>query len=238
MKITNRSGWVGVILIILGVLFLIENLALPFLHIPRIFFSWSFILVVIGVLVLINSRKSIIGFALLFVGGISMASKILDYSFRGFIYEYWPLMLIAVGAYLLYQKGSNGEADKEKNVNENNIYSDSVNSYIDEIAILSSVKRKYKINDFRGGKVTAILGGVELDFYDSNLADGEQRLEITSLFGGVDLYIPPDWRVIVKTASIFGGTDDKRRRDGAVLQENKVLVIEGVALFGGVDIKN
>ena len=60
-------------------------------------------------------------------------------------------------------------------------------------------------------------------------------LEVVQIFGSTKLIIPPHWEVQSKTATVFGGIEDKRSAP-ATGNPEKVLVFEGVTFFGGVTI--
>jgi hypothetical protein len=38
--------------------------------------------------------------------------------------------------------------------------------------------------------------------------------------------------------AIFGGVDDKRQISGVKLDPNKVLILDGTCMFGGIEIKS
>jgi len=95
--------------------------------------------------------------------------------------------------------------------------------------------------DFQGGDVTAIFGGVELDMTEANMQAKEATLAITAIFGGVEIRVPPNWQVAFRGAPIFGGIEDKTRTARVEDPANsnlKVLVITGAVIFGGLEIKN
>ena len=92
--------------------------------------------------------------------------------------------------------------------------------------------------DFKGGKLTAILGGSSIDLRNANLSEGENVLDIFTLFGGASLLVPQDWTIKVEVFSIFGGFGDKRNSSVKVMPHpNKVLIVKGFVMFGGGDIK-
>ena len=70
------------------------------------------------------------------------------------------------------------------------------------------------------------------------LADGDNVLEIIAIFGGTTLIVPNDWRVNLDILPIFGGFGDKRIKDpNKTFLEGRSLIIKGVVLFGGGEIK-
>jgi hypothetical protein len=64
-------------------------------------------------------------------------------------------------------------------------------------------------------------------------------LDINSIFGGVELIVPENWRIAVRGVGIFGAFEDKtippRPDVGVVLPE---LVVTGSAIFGGATVRN
>jgi len=61
---------------------------------------------------------------------------------------------------------------------------------------------------------------------------------VTAVFGGAKIIVPPGWLVKSEVTAIFGGLDDKRSVQPLVDVPTKILIIKGVAMFGGVDIRN
>jgi Domain of unknown function (DUF1707)/Cell wall-active antibiotics response 4TMS YvqF len=58
-------------------------------------------------------------------------------------------------------------------------------------------------------KITAltVFGGATLDFREAVLPQQEITLHATSIFGGVDIVVPPEMRVIDSGIAIFGGRE-------------------------------
>jgi len=61
---------------------------------------------------------------------------------------------------------------------------------------------------------------------------------VIAIFGGIKIIIPPSWEVKSEVTAIFGGIDDKRALGQVIEEPRKMIIIKGVALFGGVDIRN
>jgi predicted membrane protein len=60
---------------------------------------------------------------------------------------------------------------------------------------------------------------------------------VVQVFGGTKIIVPANWTVHSEMVAIFGGIEDKRPPQLNVAAE-KVLVIVGTSLFGGIDIKS
>jgi predicted membrane protein len=108
---------------------------------------------------------------------------------------------------------------------------------IDSTSIFGGVKKNVISKDFKGGEVTAIFGGTELNLSQADI-NGKVHLEINQLFGGTKLIIPSNWQVQSDTTSIFGSVEDTRSGSGQYMDPNKVLIIDGSSVFGGISIKS
>jgi predicted membrane protein len=109
--------------------------------------------------------------------------------------------------------------------------------YINETNIFSGSKHKVINQVFRGGKVSNIFGGTEIDLTHATLPEGQTELTIDCIFGGITLIVPDDWKIILNINSVMGGFSDKRLRIGQSSDPGKVLIIRGSAIFGGGEIK-
>jgi predicted membrane protein len=95
--------------------------------------------------------------------------------------------------------------------------------------------------DFQGGQITAVFGGVEIDLTDANMQADEATLDINAIFGGIEIRLPETWQVAFRGTPIFGGISDKtriRRSTDPSDPRRKVLILSGAVIFGGVEIKN
>jgi predicted membrane protein len=103
--------------------------------------------------------------------------------------------------------------------------------------VFNSIHRVIISDNFRGGNITTLFGGTKLDLTQAKLAPGENVLELTTLFGGANIRVPQNWRVILNVTSIFGGFDDKRfgHYNNEETSEG-ILIIKGVTLFGGGEL--
>lgn len=233
----SRSGRVfgGLIIITIGVIFLARQLGVD---LPYWFISWPMILIAVGLyLGFRHSFRGPVWLILIAIGSIFLIDKIYrDVDFSRF---FWPVLLISIGLILiirpkkkyLEQHGSKTDGP----VNEGQTADD----YIDSMIIFGGVKKQVISKSFGGGKLTTIFGGTELDLTQADV-NGRILLDITQIFGGTKLIVPPHWRIQSDDlVSIFGGMDDKRPlQQGPPAETNKVLVLTGTCLFGGIDIKS
>ncbi|MEN8194211.1 MAG: DUF5668 domain-containing protein [Bacteroidota bacterium] len=214
----------GLIIILAGGLLLLRNLDFIDFTIPSVIFSWQAILIIVGALLFINSQNKSVGLVLMIVGVL------------GIIPEYWPIVLILLGLFIIFRKNGFSFANK---AGVSNLDDDSVNEKINEISFFGGGDRNFHINNLKGGSISAIFGGSSINLNDCTLAEGENIIDLFFVFGGSSFIIPGNWKVQVQTTSIFGGFSDKRIIPTAdQITNDRVLIFKGLILFGGGEIKN
>jgi hypothetical protein len=103
------------------------------------------------------------------------------------------------------------------------------------VSVFSAVNRKVFSKNFVGGEIVCVFGGSEVNFMNADISAGTVELEVVCIFGGATLFIPPNWHVRSEMGSVFGGVDDKRKNP--VPDHSRTLIIKGVCIFGGLEIK-
>jgi len=242
MSTQNKHSWIGIILVAVGGLLIIDNFGIVDFNVRHLIFSWRTIALVIGIIILSNSKSSMVGIIFVLIGLWGWATHILPWFDNITFGDIWPLILIVIGLSLLLKKKP---AIENKTYNQNNFCYDSFGAstesqssdeLLDEVAIFTSTRKNIISQNFKGGKVSSIFGGVNLDFAKAKLAHGENHLEIACIFGGCKIYIPRGWKVIVNVTSVFGGIDDKRFVNYDIPDSDGVLIIKGAVIFGGAEI--
>lgn len=126
-------------------------------------------------------------------------------------------------------------------------WQDSSQPVLDDVFIFWGGRRRILSRNFIGGDIVAIFGGFEIDLTQADFSAPEIVIEMVAIFGGGELRVPPNWEVIVENVGIFGGTSDRTWHPNAVppgaaaptpALPIKRLIIKGVAIFGGLTIKN
>jgi predicted membrane protein len=108
--------------------------------------------------------------------------------------------------------------------------------FIDATAVLGGFNRKSSSQQFRGGDVTAIMGGGKLDLREAKIQGNEAVLDIFTLMGGMEIMVPHEWVIEQRFTPILGGYEDRTRQDGQ--PGAKKLAIKGVTIMGGVVVTN
>ena len=101
------------------------------------------------------------------------------------------------------------------------------------VAIYDGIVLKSRAKAFTGGSMLAWFGGIDVDLRDAELAPAA-RLNVRTLFGGIDIKTPPSWRVESSVKALAGGVDAPTPTDDAA--DAPVLNLEGMALFGGIAV--
>lgn len=222
---SNTRLLIGLVLIFFGAVFFLDNFAIIPFHIPFYFHRWQWIFVIIGIILLFTSDNK--------TGGIVLTSLglVMLFGFR----IIWPFLLIGIGIHFLLKRNS---PFSRSSVHNGSGGVSGSQDYIDDVSIFGGGTKIIQSSNFKGGRITAIFGGSEINFKQCILSDGRSVLDIVAIFGGTTLIIPPDWRVVLDVVPIFGGFSDNRIKDpNLVYRDDKTLVVKGFVLFGGGEIK-
>lgn len=84
-------------------------------------------------------------------------------------------------------------------------------------------------------RIVNIFGGTDLDFTEAVFSASTTYITTFCLFGGVDVRVREGLRSVSKAVCIFGGVDN--RGPSTADPNSPLLVVEGLVLFGGIDIK-
>ena len=236
----------GILLMVIGVLFLGFNFGLIDSPLKRVIFSWPMILIVIGASKVY--RRDYFTAAILFIIGFFFIMPRIIHAYPqnfpgmdgSFTHVYWPLLLIAGGILMilkrLYGKPCENTKMHAKHYNRHHSYNGPIGSF-SKNSIFGGGEHIVLEPDFKGGEINAVFGGLTLDLRHTNLSEGVSRLEVNAVFGGVTIFVPNDWFVETHIDAVFGGFEDKRMVKLPVDTERK-LVITGACVFGGGELSN
>jgi hypothetical protein len=226
----------GAFLLIAGAVLFLKNLDTG---LPGWLFSWQMFLIGLGVFFgLKNGFRGPVWLILILIGGFSLQPEVFPFiHLRIFT---WPAILVILGIYFIVKPRSrerNLPSDLEpfQTTRPGEEFMDG--DKLDITSILGSVKKVVVSKNFQGGEIVSVLGGSDINLTQADI-HGKVRLEATNVMGGTKLIIPPTWDVKSELVAIFGGVEDKRDIRSANIDPNKVLVLEGTCLFGGIEIKS
>ena len=217
--------FIGIILVLLGAGFLLDKMAIiSFSDLLSTY--WPIILIIIGIKHLFSKEDSYTSGIVLTLVGAFFLLRNLGLLPTDFWKYFWPAVLILVGILIIFGRSRGGGVPISK--------ADDFNHFV----ILSGLASRSISKDFRGGKATAILGGIDLDLRDARIVRESAYLELTAAFGGIDLKVPEEWNVVVTGTPILGGWENKTKTPVGTSENIPTLNIKCFAMFGGVGITN
>jgi predicted membrane protein len=215
----------GVAIAIAGVLFTLDNLHI--LHARDYLRFWPVVLIAIG-LVHVSQAKTAaasIGGGIWILAGTVLLGNRLGFFYAN-IWNFWPLILVLVGGRIVWQT-----------MNANRVPDPGdTSATVSAIAVMGGFERRVTSHEFRGGEITAFMGGGKLDLRDAMPAGGQAVINIFSMMGGFEIIVPETWRVISEVTPFMGGIEDRSRT--STNPTAPCLVLRGFLMMGGVTLKN
>lgn len=214
----NSRALVGVVLVVLGLVLLLDRADV--LDAGALIAAWwPTVFVLGGVLALLDRPPRPISATVLIIIGLSLLAVTTGLLSGEVLAVVWPVALIVLGLWFM-----TGRRLQRSVVDSGDAVSVTVMFGGQELANASP--------QFRGGTVTALFGGVELDLLRAAPAP-DAELNVTVMFGGVDLTVPDDWRVVIDGPAILGGFDNKATVSDPTAP---TLKVRAFAMFGGVEV--
>lgn len=227
----------ALILIVFGCGILISNLNFLSAPLHSIIFSWESLLITLGLVFIFVKKEFFTGMVLVFISVIFISPAIVmfilpDIHINNFNSErlFFPFFTIAIGIYVLVKH----KRCQISNSKENDSQSA---DYVDELKIFSGGETTILSDNFRGGRITCIFGGVQIDCSKAKLSNDFNQLDMFLMMGGCSLIIPSSWNVKMQSTVFLAGISDKRKISVRfITDENKELLIRGIICMGGCEI--
>ena len=225
MKKTSNILW-GIVLIAAGVIWALKEFNIA--NIDVFFDGWWTLLIIIpcGIGLFTEREKmgNIIGIAI----GVFLllcCQDILSFDI------FWKLLIPAIVVLIGIKMVLNG------------LFGNKANKIIKKLrlegkvpktgcAVFSGCDINYGGEVFEGAALTAIFGGVDCDLRGA-VIEKDCAIQVSAIFGGIDIYVPAGINVKVHSNSIFGGASNKT----AIYPDAPTLYISGTCVFGGVEIQ-
>jgi len=227
----NKTFFWALIFIAGGGVFLMRNFGMLDFNIPVKLISWRLIPLIIGINALLR-KDYINGIIAITIATIFYIPDFLTAAERSQYYKLWPLLLVGVGLTILakYMFPQQFESCGSPQIAEDL-------DYIRESNIMAGSSSKFITKNFSGGKVDCIMGGSELNLTEADLLNNA-NLKVFVLMGGIEMRIPKEWNVKLDVFPVMGGVEDKITKfPENVVDKNKVLIITGYVIMGGIEIK-
>jgi hypothetical protein len=259
----NGKVIAGMLLLVIGGILLLRQM--DFFELPGWIWSWPTWVIIWGLYAgAKHNFRNPAWFILLVIGAIGMFNEALPGNhINNFI---WPVIIIGIGMWIILRRNHQFDrkdwkkdwdtkwdwrnqaaqnpidlnanpADASTNVPPNGPSAPYGDEHLDAVSVFGGVKKIILSKDFRGGDIVNIFGGAELDFTQADI-NGRVVIDITQIFGGTKIVVPSNWQVVSDMAAVFASVDDKRLRSTASPTNEKVLILKGVSIFAGVDIRS
>lgn len=215
-------GW---IFIGLGILFLIKLLGINILG--PVLSQWHIGLILVGIALLLNAKPGnsrTMPYVLMGIGALFFLKSIhfFHFSLGGLIV---PILLLVAGFHYLGSRNSASDPSNENSVNT--------------ISFLSGVEHKTHSQNLNGGSITSLLGGAEVDLSDAEMTGDYMELHVLAFMGGIEIQVPLHWQVTSRVIPILGGaSNDTKCLSDKLNMQKKTLIVKGIAVMGGISIKN
>jgi predicted membrane protein len=248
---THRRGKIagGIVIVTAGILFFLKRAGVEF---PDWVLSWKMLLIGFGFIAAIKHgfKKAVWIIPVIIGAAFIIADHVPNVSIGQFI---WPVVIIMLGLFVIFKPRRNFNRwhryyhrhghhhrhhqgfhwtekgwDKSETTEEKDDYMDASN-------VFGGFRKHVVSKNFKGGELTNFFGGGELNLTQADIS-GKVSLEITAIFGGVKLVVPRNWDIQSEITTFCGGIDDKRQIDPNVVSPEKILVLKGNAVFGGIEI--
>lgn len=236
----NRNPVHGIVVslgvIALGLLFLLDNMGILSFHdVAR---YWPVILIALGVVRLVDSHGTtsvVFGALLAGIGSLLLLDNLGIFYFDWRLF--WPVVLIGLGILMLLRTYHRHEEWRDSQEHQEVPGAPPEPGTINLWAMFSGGERRIDAKDFRGGSIGAMFGGFEVDLRGATMAGTEATLDVSAMFGGVDIQIPETWVAEIKGSALFGGFVDESVPPPPG-QPAPRLIVTGYAMFGGVTVSN
>ena len=220
----SSNFWIGLALVILGVIFLSDTFHI--IRFGRLISSWwPLILIIVGVTKL-SCKDSKGGWTLIIVGIILQLTTLHIVSWH-FIGRLWPVILIIIGIGILLKRSSSGGCCGKD-------FTESTEDMLEFDAIFSGTEKQITSQKFRGGEISAIFGSIKLDLRNAGIAPDGCTLTADAIFGSIEIYVSPDVTVHLKGSQILGRFDNHTNS----VEGGPSITIKGDAIFGNIRISN
>jgi predicted membrane protein len=226
MKHKIRSVLWGIFFIVIGALFALNALEITDID---IFFDgwWTLFIIIPSVIGLFTEKDktgNLIGVAI----GVFLllcSRDILSFSMLWKLLV--PAIIMIIGLKMIFSALFGNKANQIlKQLKENGNVPRSGH------ATFSGCTLNYQDQVFEGAELSAVFGGVKCDLREA-VIEKDCAIEVSAIFGGIDILVPKHINVKVSSTCIFGGISNKTKPNA----DAPTLYITGTCMFGGVDIK-
>lgn len=241
----HNNKWGGLILVLIGVLFLLHKIPATTNWFPYWFFTWPVLLMGIGLFTGIKSRfQNHAWIILMLIGGYFVLSEndVISLNLRPYAF---PVGIIILGILFMVKRNKRCEPHSKKfrqwqAGHPASKFTEPVDASEDVVNVNSTfgnVERNIFSKNFKGGTISTVFGGAQVNFAQADF-QGTAVVDVSIMFGGTDIIIPSNWNLKNEISVIFGGIEDRRTVAANIHESGKTLILRGNIMFGGIEIKS
>jgi hypothetical protein len=223
--ITGRMVW-GLVVLTLGVLWTLDNLGQ--IDASEIVRWWPLVALGWGLMLLTGAngpRKPTAGWIWTIIGTTSLLRPL--GIANADVFDFWPMLLVVLGGGLVWRAWTGKDL-----VNR----TPGTGPRLDASAFLAGSQRKVVSDEFSQVDINAVMAATTLDLRSARLAGGSALVDVYAMWGGIDLIVPPAWRVVSEVTPILGVYQDLTEvpADPAA----PTLIVRGSVVMGGIEVRN
>lgn len=227
MRKLGNMLW-GIVLVVIGVILTLN--ALEITNINIFFNGWWTLFIIIPSAIELIARENKFWSAVFLIIGILLFLACRDILDFNLIWRLTiPVILILIGVNLIFKdKIDRKMQEKNKELKEKG-------QHLEEYcATFGEIKEDFNNQAFNGANLTAVFGSVDLDLRNAIISE-DKLIKTCAVFGGIDMIVPENVNIKIKSIPIFGATSNKTGRKYD--EKLPTIYIDSFCMFGGVDIK-
>jgi predicted membrane protein len=219
----NGRLFFGIVLLALGVLLLLDNFDI--LESGPVLRWWPVVLIAFGLMRMVQpGGGKIFGILLVIVGAALLLNNLDITSIR--FWDLWPLFLVLLGVSMLWRR-SLVSAPPGASSPDNTLYGS---------AFMGGFERSSASQAFEGGRLSATMGGCEVDLRNAKMKGEEVVIDVFVFWGGIELKVPREWNVQLDVSPFMGGAEDETVHPSVAGAPR--LRIRGEIIMGGLTVGN
>ena len=230
MKRVKPIIW-GIAIIALGIIF--GGNAIGLFNINIFFDGWWTLFIIVPSIISFLTDRELSNLITLAIGVILLLAAQNVFSYEVAWKVIVALVLIAIGIGIIIKSTIRNKNDKEVEKKIHDLENDKVMD--SQTAIFSGSDRVYSDEVFTGANLIAVFGGVDLDLRRAKFTK-DTVIKAFCLFGGIDIKVPEDVQVKIKSGFIFGGVADERK--GSIGKGKYTIYLDTAGGFGGISIND
>lgn len=254
--VKRRGVGSGIVLIIIGVIILLNALG----AITPFDVNLGFPFIMIAIAVVVGLRSNFRNSAWVFLLLIGVAHAIPKFNIGRMESDEFAaaIGLILLGAYVMRRRrwqqsvvdtstpwaaasvdiGATETASGASYVSASGTHSSDAPFTINTFALFAGRKEIITSKNFRGGRVSSVFGGTQLNLMNADSPAERIVIDVTAALGGVEIIVPSHWELVNEVDAIFGGVSDSRTIRTTPTETSRTLILRGLCLMGGVDVKS